>query len=124
MFYHKQTIALCLLAYQIIRIECNVCQKGQTSNNCTSANSKFIKLSQFNDFNLDSSFLLSSSDSNNNLKCLASCGTIDQCAFSIYKDKKCYFCNENVINYLKFNSNSNGLVYQKPRYISFLNLYL
>ena len=111
------------LAYQIAQFECNVCQKGQSSNNCTSANSKFIKLRQFNDFNFDKSFLLSSSNSNNNLKCLASCGTIDQCAFSIYKDKKCYFCNEIVINYLKYNSTSNGLVYQKPRYISSLNLY-
>ncbi len=106
-------ITIGLLAHQIILIECNVCKKDQTSNNCTSSNSKYTKINKFNDFTLNSSFLLSTSDSNNNLKCLASCSTNNQCAFSIFKQNKCYFFNENIINFLSFKSTGNCIIYQK-----------
>jgi hypothetical protein len=61
-------IIIGIFLFQSVKIEYNLCQKGSFSNNCTSANSIFIKLRQFNDFNFDKSFLLSSSNSNNNLK--------------------------------------------------------
>ena len=113
MFLIKQMIIICLLAYKVIRFECNVCKKSQTSNNCTPSNSKYVKLSKFNDFILNSSFLLSSSDSNSNLKCFASCSTNDQCVFLVFKQKKCYFCNKNIIGFMSFNSTGNSLIYQK-----------
>jgi hypothetical protein len=110
-------IILGLLAYQMFQIECNVCKKDQTSNNCTSTNSKYIKLNRYNDFTLDGSFLLNSFDSNNNLKCLASCTTNDQCSFSIFKQNRCYICNENIANFWRFKSGENCLIYQKTKYL-------
>ncbi len=109
----KFLLIICVIAYQMFQIECNVCKKDQTSNNCTSSNSKYIKLNRYNDFTLDGSFLLNSFDSNNNLKCLASCSTNNQCAFSVFKQNKCYFCNENIINFVSFKSTGNCIIYQK-----------
>ena len=126
MFLIKQTIIIYLLAYKIIRLECNVCKKSLSSNNCTASNSRYIKLSKFNDFILNSSFLLSSWDSNSNLKCFASCSRNEQCVFLVFKQKKCYFCNENIIGFMIFNSTGNSLIYQKSdsKFVFSLKVYI
>jgi hypothetical protein len=104
-------IGLLLLVFHVSYFECKVCQKDQTS--CTSPNSKYTKLNKYNDFIIDNSFLLSSSDSSNNLRCLAMCSTNDQCIFSVFKQNKCYLCNEKIIRYFRYNSAGNSLIYQK-----------
>lgn len=112
MYFLNLNILIILLAYHIVEFECNVCQKDSSTNDCTSSNSKYI-LTKFNDFILDTSFLLSFFDSNNNLKCLSTCSTNLQCVFSVFKQNKCFVCNQKIIRFLSFNSIGNSKIYQK-----------
>jgi hypothetical protein len=96
--------------------ECNVCNLKFPSTNCTSASSKYRKLEFFNHFNFNNSFLISSFDSNNKLKCLSACSLNDRCSHSIFKQNKCYLCNENVVYYLSYKSDEISLIYQKNRF--------
>lgn len=125
MLIDKFLLIISFLLYEIDQLECNVCHKGSSLSNCTSSNSKYVKLIKYNDFVLDSSFLLSSLDSNSNFKCFASCSTNDQCIFMIFKQKKCYFCTENIISFLTYNASANCLVYQKLKYlhINFIKIF-
>jgi hypothetical protein len=116
MFFEKSTIIICLLLANPILIqfvECNICQKSQITIGCTPSNSKYRKITNLNDVTLDNSFLLSSFDSNSNLKCLSGCSTNDQCEFSVFKQNKCYLCKTNIIRFLSYNNAGNCLIYQK-----------
>ena len=108
-----------LIVNNFILYQCNVCNINNLVN-CTTAKSKYIKLNNFNDFSLNSSFLIMSFDTNYKLNCLASCSTNEKCSHSIFKQNKCFICNENVIYYLSFSTSSNGvsLIYQKNRFNS------
>ena len=76
-------------------------------------NNFYFKLSQL-DFELDNSFVLSSFESNSILKCFTFCSKTTECFYIAFKQKKCFICKVNFINFVKGTINSNNsLIYQK-----------
>jgi hypothetical protein len=73
----------------------------------------YSKLSEFNSFDLDSSFLLNSSDSNSYLKCLTSCTKTPECFYTVFQKNKCFICKRNLSSFLKYSTHGNSLIYQK-----------
>ncbi len=74
-------------------------------------------LKNINDFVLDSSYIISSFDSNTNLKCLVRCTKTTECVYAILKQNKCYICKSNLTSFASFTTNGNSLIYQKKQMI-------
>ena len=73
----------------------------------------YTKLSQFNYFDSDSSFLINTFDSISQLKCFSICTKNSKCFYIVYQNRKCFICGFNLIYFAKYTTNGNSLVYQK-----------
>jgi hypothetical protein len=74
---------------------------------------KFLKLSEFNNFEFDKSYLLISFDSSSKTYCLASCVKYTECAYTIIQKSKCLLCKANLTNFMNFKSDAVSSIYQK-----------
>jgi hypothetical protein len=73
----------------------------------------YSKLSDKNDFILDSSYLITSFESNTKHKCLARCTKENQCVYTIFKQNKCYICKTDFTSFVSYSANGNSIIYQK-----------
>jgi hypothetical protein len=73
----------------------------------------YTKLIEFNKFNLDSSYLLISFDSNTILRCFTRCTKTTECFFVAFQQNKCFLCSFNLIYFSNYSSDGNSLIYQK-----------
>jgi hypothetical protein len=73
----------------------------------------YSKLSEFNSFDLESSFLLNSFVSNTNLHCLSSCTKTPECFYTIFQKNKCFICKRNLTLFMVESSTGNSLIYRK-----------
>jgi hypothetical protein len=92
---------------------------GLTKINKTQAKNSGSIYSKVNDKNniiLNSSFLITSFDSNSKHKCLASCTKNLQCFYAVYQQSKCFICRMNMISYANYATNGNSLIYYKKSY--------
>lgn len=118
--YNIFIIVTGLLTFKFVLFKCNVCSKDSNSYNCSPSKSKYTKLNVYNNFTLDSSYLLTSFDSYSNLKCLAKCNANRKCFYTIFNQNKCYICNESIVSFLNYISGGTSLIYQKSVYIYFI----
>ncbi len=83
-------------------------------NQFLSQNANFYsKLSELNNFDLNSSFLLNSFDSNSYLKCLTSCTKTPECFYTVFQKNKCFICQSNFIGFSNYTTNGKSLIYRK-----------
>jgi hypothetical protein len=73
----------------------------------------YSKLSDKNNFILDSSYLITSFESNTKHKCLARCTNENRCVYAIFKQNKCYICKTNFTSFVSYSANGNSIIYQK-----------
>ncbi len=74
----------------------------------------YSKLSEFNSFDLNSSFLLNSFVSDSNLiYCLSICTKTPECFYTVFQKNKCFICQSNFIGFASYNANGNSLIYRK-----------
>ena len=75
----------------------------------------YTKSSEFNNFDLGSSFLLKFVNSISNLKCFSICEKMTQCSFIIYQNKRqrCFICKKNLTLFMNYKPDGISLIYQK-----------
>ena len=73
----------------------------------------YNKISEFNNFEFDSSFLLNSFESTSHLKCLSICLKVAECFYIAYQQKRCFICNRNLTLFLNYKPDGVSSIYQK-----------
>ena len=74
----------------------------------------YSKLNDKNCFTIaDSTFLLTSFESNSKHKCLASCTKSFECTYAVFQRQKCFICKRNLTLFMRYDPNETSLIYQK-----------
>ena len=84
-----------------------------TLNQISTKTNLYTKINNFNNFQLDNSFLLRSFDSQSKINCLSSCTNKPECVYSVYQNKKCYICKKNFTLFANYIMDGQSLIYQK-----------
>ena len=73
----------------------------------------FIKITKYNNFEFDRSFLLNSFESISTLKCLKICSKVTECFYMIYQQSRCFIGKSNLTLFMNYRADGVSRVYQK-----------
>jgi hypothetical protein len=77
----------------------------------------YSKIDEFNNYQFDNSFILSSYDKISKLNCFSICtDKFKDCFFIVYQVNTCLICSMNITKFANYTTSGNSLIYQKKTF--------